>query len=317
MCYNFKFHHIPGTSNHIAETEHYDIAEPILADHTTIKKVGRKSNIQIEDPWVERLARVASTDLKYQIMVQQLETGEEFENIQKSKECELSAMGTYFSRLSVCTLKDGQSLILRDNNEILVPDKERDQMLGLAHAANRKGPEGMLDQLRGKVFWPWMSQQVHKMVARCEPCKRLARSNTQEQVEIKHTKLFNTYPGQTIHADFFELNHRDFIIMVDRLTGFARCEVTKNKGTDAAIGAIKNWGDLFGFPYKIVADGGPAFREDFVEKLLTLNIGHVPSSAYHPQSNSLAERSVQSVKNGLKKSVVKLTSLDAVVLIAN
>merc|ERR1711888_354338 len=114
----------------------------------------------------------------------------------------------------------------------------------------------------------------------------------------------------TVHADFFELNHRDYIIIVDRLTGFARCEVTKNKGTDAAIGAIRNWGDLYGFPYKIVADNGPAFREDFVEKLLTLNIGHVPSSAYHPQSNSLAERGVQSVKSGLKKSILNISKLE-------
>ena len=112
-------------------------------------------------------------------------------------------------------------------------------MLGLAHVANHKGPEGMLDQLRGKVFWPKMSQQAHKMVARCEPCMRLARSNTQEQVEVKHTKLFNTHPGHTVHTDYFELNHKDYIIMVDRLTGFARCEATKNKGTDCAIGAVK------------------------------------------------------------------------------
>merc|ERR1712055_1271498 len=166
-----------------------------------------------------------------------------------------------------------------------------------------------ISKLRGKVFWPWMSKQAHKLVATCEPCMRLARSNTQEKVEIKHTTLFNTHPGHTVHADFFELNHRDYIILVDRLTGFARCEATKNKGTDAAIQAIKNWGDLYGFPYKIIADGGPAFREDFVGKLLTLNIGHVPSTTYHPQSNSLAERSVQSVKSGLKKSVVRLTSL--------
>ena len=127
-------------------------------------------------------------------------------------------------------------------------------------------------------------------------------------MEIKHTKLFNTHPGHTVHVDFFELNHKDYLIMVDRLTGFARCQATKNEGTDEAIAAIKNWGDLHGYPYKIIADGGPAFREDFTEKLLTLNIGHVPSSAYHPQSNSLAERGVLSVKNGLKKSAVKLTA---------
>ena len=51
MCYNFKFHHIPGKSNRIAdcfsrmtrrirETEHFDIAEPILADHATKKRWG-------------------------------------------------------------------------------------------------------------------------------------------------------------------------------------------------------------------------------------------------------------------------------------
>ena len=190
----------------------------------------------------------------------------------------------------------------------MAPEKERDQMLGLAHAANHKGPEGMINQLRGKVFWPWMSQQVHKLVARCDPCMRLARSNIQEGVEIKHTKLFNTHPGHMVHVDYFELNHKDYIIMVDRLTGFARCEATVNKGTDAAILAIQNWGDQYGYPYKIIADKGPAFREDFIKKLLTLNINHVPSTAYHPQSNSLAECGVLSVKSGLKKSAVKLTS---------
>ena len=61
-------------------------------------------------------------------MVQHLETKTQFANI--SKECELSGMGSYYNRLSVCTLNDGQNLILKDNNEILVPEKERNQMLG-------------------------------------------------------------------------------------------------------------------------------------------------------------------------------------------
>ena len=105
--------------------------------------------MQIEDQWVERLARAASGDIKYNLMVQHLETKTEFTNI--PKECELSGMGSYYDRLSVCTLKDRQYLKLKNNKEILVPEKE---MLGLAHAENHKGPEGMLHQLRGKVFWP-------------------------------------------------------------------------------------------------------------------------------------------------------------------
>ena len=75
----------------------------------------------------------------------------------------MSKLGTYFSKLSVFKLKDGRCLILRNNKEILVPENERNQMLGLAHAENHKGPEGMLNQLRGKVWWPWMAKQAHKM----------------------------------------------------------------------------------------------------------------------------------------------------------
>ena len=71
--------------------------------------------------------------------------------------------------------------------------------------------------------------------------------------------------------------------------------------------AIRNWGDQYGYPYKVKSDTGLAFREDFIKQRLTFNIKHKPSSAYHPQSNSLAERGVQSLKNGLRKSAIRLT----------
>ena len=87
--------------------------------------------------------------------------------------------------------------------------------------------------------------------------------------------IFNTYPGHTLHVDYFELNNRDYLIMVDRLTGFSKCEMTPNKGTDAAIMAIKNWGDQYGYPYKVISDTGPACREDFIKQLLSYNISRV------------------------------------------
>jgi len=51
------------------------------------------------------------------------------------------------------------------------------------------------------------------------------------------------------------------------------------------------------------------FRKTFKEKLKLLGFKHRYSSAYHPQSNSLAERAVGSVKNSLKKSPTKITDL--------
>ena len=134
MCYNFKFHHIPGKQNSIAdcfsrltrrirEAEHFSISEPILVDHATIKKIGIKTKIQVEDPWVEKLAKSASLDINYNIMIQYLETKTDISKI--SNDCELKNVASYYRKLSVLTLKDGHNIILKDKNEILVPEKER------------------------------------------------------------------------------------------------------------------------------------------------------------------------------------------------
>ena len=124
---------------------------------------------------------------------------------------------------------------------------------------------------------------------------------------MTNTPFFNIFPGHTIHVDYFEINNRDFIIMVDRLTGFVMCEKTQNKGTEAAVLAIRNWGNRYRYPYKVISDTGPAFRDDIIKQLLTLDVKHKPASAYHPQSNSLAERGVQSVKYCLRKSSSSFT----------
>ena len=78
---------------------------------------------------------------------------------------------------------------------------------------------------------------------------------------------------------------------------------------EAAILAVKNCANRFGFPYKIISDSGGGFRSTFIEQLRLLGVKHTHSSAYHPQSNSLAERAVQSLKGSLKKSPERVTKL--------
>ena len=95
--------------------------------------------------------------------------------------------------------------------------------------------------------------------------------------------------------------------MVDRLS--VMCEKTQNKGTEAAVLAVKNWGNKFGYPYKVISNTGLAFRADFIKQLLTLDVKHKPSSAYHPQSNNLTKRAIQSVKNCLRKSSSRFTKM--------
>ena len=91
----------------IREAEHFSISEPILADHATIKKIGSKTKLQVEDPWVEKLAKSAMLDINYNIMIQYLQTKADISEIPNG--CEFRDMASYFRKLSVFTLKDGHS----------------------------------------------------------------------------------------------------------------------------------------------------------------------------------------------------------------
>merc|ERR1712105_457411 len=297
----------------IKEVQHYSLCDTVKLSDTAAKhqaegktsfsvkaiKRGNLNKPTEDDPWVEYLGEVAMRDSDYLAMVHHIEAGTDIKDI--NKDCELSKCHNYKDRLSVITLKRGQTLILREN-EILVPSKERKNMLALAHATNHRGPDGMLQQMRGRVFWEGMNKDIQALFDTCEKCQVHGRSQKKDKTEVSHKSMFNLYPNHTIHTDYCVYGGQDYIVLVDRVTGYIMAEQTVNQGTDAAISVVRNWGLLFGNPMRVISDDGGAFRNDFIEKLRKLNIRHKHSSAYHPESNSLAECAVGSLKSTLRKS---------------
>ena len=73
--------------------------------------------------------------------------------------CELSKLSSCYKELSTLTLKGGNTLILRDNSEIMVSKSERENILQIAHMTHL-GQEIMVHQLRGKVFWVGMNSDI-------------------------------------------------------------------------------------------------------------------------------------------------------------
>ena len=55
-----------------------------------------------------------------------------------------------------------------------------------------------------------------------------------------------------------------------------------------------------GIPRKVVTDNGPTFTSyEFQEFMQKNGIAHVKSAPYHPSSNGLAGRAVQTLKRGI------------------
>ena len=58
-----------------------------------------------------------------------------------------------------------------------------------------------------------------------------------------------------------------------------------------------------GLPETLVSDNGSVFvRVEFQEFLRRNGIKHIRTAPYHPASNGLAERAMQTFKNGMKKA---------------
>ena len=57
-----------------------------------------------------------------------------------------------------------------------------------------------------------------------------------------------------------------------------------------------------GIPHKVVTDNGPSFTSKEFKDFIKNGILHITSAPYHPSTNGLAERAVQSFKSGLKKT---------------
>ena len=59
----------------------------------------------------------------------------------------------------------------------------------------------------------------------------------------------------------------------------------------------------YGWPDTLVSDNEPCYTSEvFTNMMQEYNVNHITSSPHYPQSNSLAEKNVQIVKNFLHKA---------------
>ena len=79
------------------------------------------------------------------------------------------------------------------------------------------------------------------------------------------------------------------------------CILQGNKGQNNSSN-YKNH-EHFGYPERVRADDGPAFRTGFTDWLKGNNIIREKSSAYNSQSNGLAVRAVKRCKDVIKKKM--------------
>ena len=208
-----------------------------------------------------------------------------------------SEINKYMRRFYELTVEDGT--LLR-GNRVIIPPTLRDTVLNELHDTH-PGICRMKALARSYVWWPGIDNDIETLVKECEPCQH--HQNMPQTAPLHKWELPNR-PWSKLHMDFAgPFLGKMFLIVVDSFSKWVDVfPMPSSANAPHTIGKLRSLFSTHGLPEIVVTDNASCFKcEEFGSFLEKNNIRHVPASPYHPATNGLAERAVQTFKKTLKK----------------
>ena len=191
-----------------------------------------------------------------------------------------------------------ESQLLFKGSRLIVPINLRSDMLKRIHESHM-GIVKSKQLARDIIFWPGMGAQIEDVIARCSTCQANRKSQASEPM-ISHD--IPGTPWAKVATDLFHYKGRDYVVCVDYFSKYPEISLLPDTSSYATITALKSIFSKLGIPQEIISDNGPQYSSrQFQEFAETWDFKHTTSSPAYPQSNGQAERTVQTVKNLLKK----------------
>ncbi|XP_056118298.1 uncharacterized protein K02A2.6-like [Rhinichthys klamathensis goyatoka] len=184
-------------------------------------------------------------------------------------------------------------------SRVVVPLPGRARVLQEVHIAH-PGVSRMKSLARAYVWWPNMDQDIENKVQHCRECQE--NQKMPPPVSLQPWEWPNR-PWSRLHLDFAgPFMGRMFLVMVDARTKWLEAHILKNITAGVTIDALRQVFSIHGLPDVVVTDNGPTFTGELFQEFVKRNgIRHIRTAPFHPASNGLAERAVQTLKTGLKK----------------
>ena len=249
------------------------------------------SNLPITESKCEEFKRVIEQDETMQCLKSAILCGWPS---QKSCPSEIMPFWTYQEELTVV---DG--LIMR-GERIVVPKVLRPEMLKRIHEGHM-GIEKCKIRAREVLFWPGMSSQINDMVSRCSTC---CEYRSKQQKEPMVLSPLPTMPWQRVASDLFKLENLDYLVVVDYYSRYPEIALLKDTTSSTVITHMKSIFARHGIPSELMSDNGPQYSSELFKLFAQeWEFRHTTSSPKFPQANGLAERTVQTVKNLIKKAI--------------
>ena len=192
------------------------------------------------------------------------------------------------------TIKDG--LILK-GMWIVIPEKIREDILKQIH-------EGHLGfnkcQMRAKetIYWPGLNDQLENLILNCQLCLKYSKSKNKSTPPTALGHEVPAVPWSKVATDIFHYESQLYLLVVDYTSRFPIVRRLKLMSAQCVTEHFKSIFSEYRWPDTLVSDNGPCYTaEMFTNLMKEYAVNHIMSSLHYPQSNGLAEKFVQIVKN--------------------
>ena len=181
---------------------------------------------------------------------------------------------------------------------VLVPKKLQDKVLKSLHE-NHPGITRMKAIARSYFWWSGLDRDIDNLAKACTVCRTL---QTAPPAAPLHPWVWPDTPWRRVHIDFAgPFQGKMFLIIVDAHSKWPEVIQMPSTTAQQTISALSSVFSRYGLPDQLVSDNGPQFTsEEFAHFLKRNGIKQIRSAPYHPSSNGLAERFVQTFKRAMR-----------------
>ena len=176
---------------------------------------------------------------------------------------------------------------------ILLPAREK--ILQNLHTGHM-GMSRMKALARSFVWWPCLDSQIESVV-RCQDvhCAPPATS--------PRPWTWSTRPWSRIHANYAgSIDSKMVFVVVDAHSKWIEAVPKISATSWATISILRQFFGSHSVPDTLVTENSPCFAsKEFETSMMANDIKHMRTAPYHPASNGLSRRAVQTIKNGVRK----------------
>ncbi|MBW0503902.1 hypothetical protein O181_043617 [Austropuccinia psidii MF-1] len=166
------------------------------------------------------------------------------------------------------------------------------------------------ERVASTAWWPKWEQELSEYIKTFERCQKVNRKNGKKYGLLQHIEE-PKHPWETINIDWVtglvpggKEKFNAFLIIVDRFSKSMRCLPFHKKDT-AMDTALLFWNNIIstcGVPKIIIRDRNPKFTSEVWTKLYDmLGTKLAFSTAYHPQTDELGARMIQTMEDILRR----------------